>query len=86
MKALTIAVLVSAVGFTAVPAIANDDEMVHGRSPFAIESALRDRGVATSGVEEWGELIRAWVPSSTGGTTMQFFDPDTLQPVIVSGR
>lgn len=68
----------------AAPAFANesdDEDTIHGRSKFAIETALRDRGVQTTGVEEWSGLIRAWVPNGHGGTSMLFFDADTLQPV-----
>ena len=87
MKALSIAVLLAVTSFTALPAFANEDDGsndIHGRSEFAIQSALSERGVATSGVEEWGTLIRAWVPNGNGGTSMQLFDADTLEPVSPS--
>src|SRR5690349_16030307 len=82
MKALSLAVLVTLSSF-AVPAFANeaDSDDIHGRTEFAVESALRERGVTASRVEEWGPLIRAWVSDGNGGSTMQFFDADTLQPV-----
>ena len=84
MKALSIATILTVTSFAIVPVFANEDDNsddVHGRSAFAVQSALRDRGVDTSGVEEWGNLIRAYVSNGNGGTTMQLFDADTLQPV-----
>ncbi|OAM76099.1 hypothetical protein [Devosia elaeis] len=87
MKHVLVAAIASAialVGFSVAPTFANDDDnedTIGGRSIFAIESALRDNGVVTSGIEEWGGLIRAWVPNANGGTSMLFFDADTLQPV-----
>ena len=90
MKTLSItsvASIVALVGLSITPTFANEgdaEDTIHGRSTFAIESALRDLGVTTSGVEEWGGLIRAWVPNANGGTSMQFFDADTLQPVSLS--
>ena len=85
MKALSIASvssIIALVGLSIVPTFANEaEDTINGRSKFAIESALHDLGVATSGVEEWSGLVRAWVPNENGGTSMQFFDADTLQPV-----
>jgi hypothetical protein len=90
MKMLSTAAITSVValvGLSIVPTFADEYETmdtIGGRSTFAIESALRDRGMITSGVEEWGGLIRAWVPNANGGTSMLFFDADTLQPVSPS--
>ena len=87
MKALSLAAVLAAVSLSVVPTFANEDgdnDSIHGRSAFAVESALRERGVIASGVEEWGGLIRAWVPNGNGGTTMELFDADTLQPVSSS--
>ena len=79
---ITISSIVALVGLSIVPTFADDNgDSINGRSKFAIEAALRDQGVSTAGVEEWGGLIRAWVPNENGGTSMQFFDADTLQPV-----
>jgi hypothetical protein len=84
MKALSLAAVLAVIGLSVVPTFANEDgdnDSIHGRSAFAVESALRERGVVASSVEEWGGLIRAWVPDGNGGTTMLFFDADTLQRV-----
>ena len=89
MKTFTIAAFVALAGLTALPAMANDNGIdtntINGQSEFAVESALRDRGVAVSSVETWGNFIRAWVPNETGGTSMQFFDRDSLQPAVPFG-
>ena len=90
MKNVLVSAIASAValiGFSVVPIFANEDDTqdtINGRSVLAIESALRDRGVVTSGIEEWGTLVRAWVPNADGGTSMLFFDADTLQRVLPS--
>lgn len=85
MKNLFVSAIASAValaGFSVVPIFANEDDtqdIINGRSVLAIDS-----GVVTSGIEEWGTLIRAWVPNADGGTSMLFFDADTLQQVLPS--
>ena len=87
MKAFSITALSSVVflaSMSASPVFANESEAedtINGRSKFAIETALHDQGVKTTGIEEWSGLIRAWVPNGQGGTSMLFFDADTLQPV-----
>ena len=40
---------------------------------------LREVGVYANSVERWNGCLRAFVPSSTGGETMQFYDPATLR-------
>ncbi|MDB5531035.1 MAG: hypothetical protein JWR51_4138 [Devosia sp.] len=88
MKTLSIAAILAVTSFSIAPAFASDNgafnsdgTTIHGRSEFALVSALHDRGVVTSGVEAWGDLILAWVPNDNGGSTMVFFDPDNLQQV-----
>jgi hypothetical protein len=89
MKTLSIATVIAAIGLSVVPTFASGDSLtsetytINGSSEFALESALRDRGVAASHVEEWGSLVRAWVYDANGNVTMQFFDANTLQPVSV---
>lgn len=87
MKTLSIAAVLAVASVSIAPAFASDNgafsngATIHGRSEFALVSALHDRGVVTSGVEAWGDLILAWVPNANGGSTMIFFDPDNLQQV-----
>tara|TARA_R110002020_G_scaffold32448_4_gene99837 strand:+ start:7666 stop:7932 length:267 start_codon:yes stop_codon:yes gene_type:complete len=87
MKTLPILTVLALVGLTAVPAFAAESEpdLVHGRATAALERSLRDRGIVTAGFEEWGALIRAWVPNGKGGTSMVFLDPDTLE-LVTPGR
>ncbi|MFD2646760.1 hypothetical protein ACFSX5_03020 [Devosia albogilva] len=79
----SIAALVAIVGFSTLPVFAtsDSDNTVHGFWEFSLQSSLRDRGVDASRVEEWGGLIRAFVQNPDGSTSMQLFDPTTLQPV-----
>lgn len=42
---------------------------------------LRKMGVDATRVEMWGGCVRAFVRKPGGGEEMQFFHPDTLQPV-----
>ena len=87
MKTLSMVTVLALVGLAAMPAFAHERERdsdrntVHGRPTYALERSLRDRGIMTAGFEEWGALIRAWVPNGKGGTSMVFLDPDTLEPV-----
>ena len=86
MKTLSIAAIIAVSGLAAAPTFAHDDtrsDMIQGRSRLAVEAALRDRGIAVSSLEEWGTLIRAWVPDRTGGSMMLFFDPNTLERVTL---
>lgn len=87
MKTLAIITVLAAIGLTAAPAFAAESERdtVHGRPTDALERGLRDRGIVTAGFEEWGALIRAWVPNEKGGTSMVFLDPDTLE-LVTPGR
>ncbi len=85
MKTLSTAAFIALAGLVAVPSIAMADtntNVVHGRDDFALKAALRDHGTPVQEVEEWGSYIRAWVADADGGSTMQFFDPDTLERVV----
>lgn len=44
---------------------------------------LQAEGVNATSVEEWGDLVRAYVVQADGTKTMQFFTPVTLQPVAI---
>ena len=83
MKTLSIVTVLAVIGLSVVPAFALDTDLdtVHGKPTNALERSLRDRGIVTSGFEEWSGLIRAWVPNDQGGTSMVFLDPDTLELV-----
>lgn len=84
MKKITLAAVLVAAGLAAVPgvAMANDtSDSIFGRSEMGLEAALKSQGVDVAGVEEWGHYVRAWVKNGDGTTSMQFFDPDTLQSV-----
>jgi len=86
MKTLSVVTVLALVGLSAIPAFAAGDrdserDTVHGKPTYGLERSLRDRGIVTAGFEEWGGLIRAWVPNGKGGTSMVFLDPDTLELV-----
>ncbi|MBF0678597.1 MAG: hypothetical protein IR164_06640 [Devosia sp.] len=84
MKKFTLAAVMVAAGLAAVPGIAmagDSSDSIFGRSEMALEAALKSQGVDVAGVEEWGHYVRAWVNTGNGTTTMQFFDPDTLESV-----
>lgn len=40
---------------------------------------LRSVGVYANSVERWNGCIRAYVPNGSGGESMEFYDPATLQ-------
>lgn len=86
MNSLSLATILTVIGLSAMPAFASENgDMIFGRSPAIVEASLRERGVMTAGLEEWGTVIRAFVTDGNGGTTMQLFDPDTLEPVAPRG-
>lgn len=69
----------AALASIALPALAVEDS-----SDFDADYVLyqlQSAGVAANDVEKWGSLVRAYVTTAEGGQSMQFFDPDTLQPV-----
>ncbi|KKC37846.1 hypothetical protein WH87_09180 [Devosia epidermidihirudinis] len=47
----------------------------------SIVADLNQKGVHATSVEEWGDLIRAYVTNDNGTQTMEFFTPGSLQPV-----
>lgn len=46
-----------------------------------ILTRLQQQGVNATSVEEWGDLVRAFVTQADGSRTMQLFTAGTLQPV-----
>jgi len=48
-----------------------------------ILNGLHDKGVNATSVEEWGNLVRAYVVQADGTETMEFFTPVQLQPVAL---
>ena len=44
---------------------------------------LQAEGVNATSVEEWGNLVRAYVIQADGTQTMEFYTPVTLQPVAI---
>lgn len=90
MKTVTFAILATAAAAFALPGIANAASLVEnddlfGRSKFNIERTLASQGIDASGLEAWGQSIRATVVSPDGTKSTQFFDKETLQPVRSSG-
>lgn len=82
-----LATAVALLGSSILPTVASEadnDNKIHGRWDFALEADLRERGVDVSGIEEWGDLIRAWVRNADGTTSMVLFNADTLQQVPVA--
>ena len=44
---------------------------------------LQAEGVNATSVEEWGNLVRAYVIQADGTQAMEFYTPVTLQPVAI---
>jgi hypothetical protein len=84
----TVIALVAAVSLAGFAAPAFADTAFGDGSPemreFAansILSRLQQQGVNASSVEEWGDLVRAYVTLDDGSQVMQFFTAGSLQPV-----
>ncbi|MGV8832668.1 MAG: hypothetical protein ACOH2N_11895 [Devosia sp.] len=48
-----------------------------------ILTSLQHKGVDATSVEEWGDLVRAYVTQADGTESMQLFTPTLLQPVAL---
>lgn len=84
MSKNTIIALVTAASLAGIGAPAFAAQSLVNDSSFdnsTIIARLHDQGVKASAVEEWGDLVRAYVTLEDGTTTMQFFSNDTLTPV-----
>jgi hypothetical protein len=80
----TIIALVAAASLAGVAAPAYAAQSIVTDSSFdnnTIIARLHDQGVKATDVEEWGDLVRAYVVLEDGTQTMQFFSNDTLTPV-----
>ena len=80
-------VLLSALGATAaLPSIATATLALERHDDrWDADSVLRrlqQQGVPATSVEEWDGLVRAYVEVD-GRQVMQYFDPDTLEPVNI---
>jgi len=78
----TAAVLASAVPASAVGVFGDGTPEQRERRAGTILTMLRDHGVEAVRVEEWGDLIRAYVRQPDGGTKMQFYRPHSYEPVV----
>ena len=48
-----------------------------------ILTGLHDKGINATSVEEWGDLVRAYVVQADGTEKMELFTPVQLQPVTL---
>lgn len=46
-----------------------------------IAMQLRQQGYNVESVQPWGGCVKAFITEPGGGSHMEFFDPDTLQPL-----
>lgn len=69
--------------FAVAPEVAFDDSQLAGSDwpADSVLARLQAQGVAATGVEEWGGLVRAYVTLEDGRQVMQFFTPDSLNRV-----
>ncbi|WDR02122.1 hypothetical protein PSQ19_15860 [Devosia algicola] len=82
-------VTVASLAGVAVPAFASTSPFGDGTDDaraFVAETMLtrlNEQGVPATSVEEWGDLVRAWVKTDDGHSEMRYFTPDTLRPVAL---
>jgi hypothetical protein len=74
---------VAAPAFADTGSVNGHDVTIHDYSPDNLISRLHDKGINASRVEQWGPLVRAFVPREDGTQAMQLFTPDYLQPVTL---
>lgn len=84
----TVIALVAAASLAGIAAPAFADtgvpQSIVAESAFdnaTVIARLKDKGVTASAVEEWGDMVRAYVTLEDGAKTMRFFTNDTLTPV-----
>lgn len=83
----TIIALVAAASLAGVaaPAFASTEASITDNTPAFdadfVLVRLHDQGVKATNVEEWGDLVRAYVTQDDGTQVMKFFTTDTLTPV-----
>ncbi|WDR07045.1 hypothetical protein PSQ90_06300 [Devosia rhodophyticola] len=88
-KTIIALVTVASLAGVVAPAFASTSPFGDGNDSareFAAETILtrlQDKGVAATSVEEWGDLVRAWVKTNDGKTEMKYFTPDSLTPVTL---
>lgn len=91
IKTSIIALLaVAAMGSVAAPAFADamgNSNSLHADGNYLHEdnviARLHEQGVNASSVENWGNLVRAFVIQSDGTQVSQLFTRDTLKPVTL---
>lgn len=62
---------------------ADAETLIFGRSESATISALEQRGVKATRVEQWGQYVRAFVTEDNGSRSQQFFARDGLSRVAL---
>ena len=84
-KTIAIALTAAALLGTAAPALAGPfgggDAESRDFAAAGILDTLQKRGIDATGVEEWGDYVRAYVRLPDGSIKMAFFDPIGLQQV-----
>ena len=79
--ALTTAAMIGIAAPTLAAPFGDGDQETRDFRAWSIETTLQHNGINATGVEEWGDYIRAYVSQPDGSQTMEFFDPVTLQQV-----
>lgn len=83
MKRIIIAGMAALVGLSGLAATAQAAEFKSQFDRDRVISALHEKGIEADAVESWSGLIRAFVRQPDGSVNMQFFQPDSLRPVIM---
>ena len=84
-KTIAIVLTTAALLGTAVPVLAGPFGSGDAESRDFVASGilhtLQERGIDATGVEEWGDYVRAYVRQPDGSIKMAFFDPIGLKQV-----
>jgi hypothetical protein len=79
--ALTTAALIGVAAPTLASPFGDGSTEMRELRAWSIEKTLQQKGVPVTGVEEWGDYVRAYVRTADGAQIMQFYDPITLEQV-----
>ncbi|MGV8855595.1 MAG: hypothetical protein ACOH2L_13210 [Devosia sp.] len=81
LAAVTAAALLSAAAPAMAGSFGDGDSDSRAIAADILQERLQEKGVNAASVEEWGNLVRAYVVQADGTQLMELFTPGTLTQV-----
>ncbi|MGV8855594.1 MAG: hypothetical protein ACOH2L_13205 [Devosia sp.] len=83
LAAVTAAVLLGAAAPAMAGAFGDGDSDSRAIVADILQERLQENGVNATSVEEWGNLVRAYVVQADGTQAMELFTASSLKPVTI---